>query len=173
MRRLILLRHAKSDWPDGTPDHERPLAERGREAAPVIGAYMAREGLVPDRVLVSSARRTQETWALVAPQLRSSPEVEREPRIYEASVSTLFAVVQGQQVACHTLLMVGHNPGFEDLAARLTDSGSVEARLAMSAKFPTGALAVIDLPVDRWEDVTPKSGRLDRFITPRALKTDG
>ena len=173
MRRLILLRHAKSDWPDGTPDHERPLAERGREAAPVIGAYMAREGLVPDRVLVSSARRTQETWALVAPQLRSSPEVEREPRIYEANVSTLLAVVQGQPVACHTLLMVGHNPGFEDLAARLTDSGSVEARLAMAAKFPTGALAVIDLPVDRWEDVTPKSGRLDRFITPRALKTDG
>lgn len=173
MRRLILLRHAKSDWPNGTPDHERPLAERGREAAPVIGAYMAREGLAPDRVLVSSARRTQETWALVAPQLRTTPDVEREPRIYEASLAALFAVLQAQPVDCHTLLMVGHNPGFEDLAARLVDTGSVDARLAMAAKFPTGALAVIDLPVDRWEDVAPKSGRLDRFITPRALKTDG
>lgn len=169
MRRLILLRHAKSDWPNGTSDHERPLAARGREAAPVIGAYLAREGLWPDQVLVSPARRTQETWALVAPALSTHPAVLSDPRIYEASPGTLFGVLREQPAQVHCLMMVGHNPGMESLAARLCGSGPAEARVAMAAKYPTGALAVIDLPVDRWEDVEPTTGRLDRFVTPRML----
>ncbi|WP_127089319.1 SixA phosphatase family protein [Aquabacter cavernae] len=169
MRRLILLRHAKSDWPDGIVDLERPLAARGRTAAPLMGRYLAREGLVPDRILVSPARRTRETWDLLSAEMKGLPDSASEPRIYEASAARLLAVVREQPDTAHTLLLIGHNPGFEDLADTLVQNGSVSARDAMDEKFPTGAVAVIDLPVDRWIDIAPDSGRLDRFITPRML----
>ncbi|MBA4788247.1 MAG: histidine phosphatase family protein [Rhizobiales bacterium] len=169
MRRLILLRHAKSDWPDGIADLERPLAARGRTAAPLVGRYLAREGLLPDRILVSPARRTRETWDLLGAEMAGLPEAASEPRIYEASAARLMSVVREQPDTAHTLLLIGHNPGFEDLADTLVQHGSAAARDAMDEKFPTGAVAVIDLPVDRWVDITPDTGRLDRFITPRML----
>lgn len=169
MRRLILLRHTKSDWPDGIADQERPLAVRGRDAAPRIGAYLATEGLIADLVLVSPARRTRETWELVSAQLRAMPAVRSEPRLYEAPVARLLSVVREQPAGVHTLMLVGHNPGSEDLARLLIGSGPGEARARMEEKFPTGGLAVIDLPVDDWEEAMPGRGRLDRFITPRAL----
>lgn len=172
MRRLILLRHAKSDWPDGIADLERPLAARGRAAAPLVGAYLARESLIPDRVLVSSARRTRETWELVAPCLPRLPDTENEPRIYEASCARLLAVLRDQPADVHTLMLVGHNPGMEELAETLVHEGPLLARDAMGEKFPTGAVAVIDLPIDDWSAVAPKLGRLDRFIVPRSLAAE-
>lgn len=172
MRRLILLRHAKSDWPEGIADLERPLSARGRSAAPVMGRYLAREGLVPDRVLVSPARRTRETWDLLSAEVQGMPDPVSEPRIYEASVARLLGVLREQPDACHTLLLIGHNPGFEDMADTLVQHGSSAARDAMDEKFPTGAVAVIDLPVDRWGEIVPDSGRLDRFVTPRMLSGD-
>lgn len=170
MRRLILLRHAKSDWPEGVVDQERPLAPRGRAAAPRMGAYMAAEGLIADRVLVSPARRTRETWDLVATQLPAIRIVASEPRIYEASAARLLGVVREQPREAHTLLMVGHNPGFADLSGTLAAEGSAQALMRLDEKFPTGAVAVIDLPVDDWNAVAPGIGRLDRFITPRDLE---
>lgn len=172
MRRLILLRHAKSDWPEGIADAERPLAPRGREAAPRIGAYLAQEALTPDRVLVSPARRTRETWDLVAPHLLGLPEVVSEPRIYESTAARLFAVLRQQPAASHVLMLVGHNPGLEDLAETLAGGGARPARERMQEKFPTGALAVIDLPIDDWAAIAPETGRLDRFITPRSLAVE-
>ncbi|OYW51540.1 MAG: phosphoglycerate mutase [Xanthobacter sp. 17-67-6] len=172
MRRLILLRHAKSDWSEGLPDVDRPLAPRGREAAPRVGRYLAREGLAVDHVLVSPARRTQETWELVSAELSPPPAASTEPRIYEASTARLLEIVQEQPDTCHVLMMVGHNPGFETLADLLVQSGSQIARSAMDEKFPTGAVAVIDLPVDHWSEVAPRSGRLDRFVAPRTLADD-
>lgn len=169
MRRLILLRHAKSDWPDGIADPERPLAPRGRTAAPRIGSYIAREELVADRVLVSPARRTRETWDLVAAQLPPVKVVASEPRIYDASASRLLSVLREQPKEAHSLMLVGHNPGLEDLAQMLAGGGSASHLSKMSEKFPTGALAVIDLPVDEWSAVAPATGRLDRFVTPRDL----
>ncbi|MFG1463597.1 histidine phosphatase family protein [Xanthobacter sp. DSM 24535] len=171
MRRLILLRHAKSDWPVGIVDPERPLASRGRAAAPLIGSYMAAQELVPDRVLVSPARRTRETWELLAPALpaTATATVLSEPRLYEASVNRLLGVLREQPREVHALMLVGHNPGLEDLADVLTDQGPAPARALMAEKFPTGALAIIDLPIDDWEDVAPQTGRLDRFVTPRLL----
>ncbi|MFG1426568.1 SixA phosphatase family protein [Roseixanthobacter glucoisosaccharinicivorans] len=169
MRRLILLRHAKSDWPEGIVDAERPLAQRGRAAAPVIGSYMAAQDLVPDRVLISPARRTRETWQLVAPALPASLSVASEPRLYDASVSRILSVLREQPREIHRLMLVGHNPGLEEIADVLTDQGPAATRALMAEKFPTGALAIIDLPIDDWADVMPQTGRLDRFVTPRSL----
>ncbi|MGU3493162.1 SixA phosphatase family protein [Xanthobacteraceae bacterium A53D] len=172
MRRLILLRHAKSDWPEGLADLERPLAPRGRLAAPRMGQYLANEGLIPDIVVVSPARRTQETWALVEPLLPPSMDVERDGRIYEAPTARLLTVIREQPARAHILMLVGHNPGMEGLADTLVAGGSGVARERMQEKFPTAALAVIDLPVDDWADVAEDTGRLDRFITPRALAVE-
>ncbi|SFV11518.1 phosphohistidine phosphatase [Methylobacterium sp. 174MFSha1.1] len=166
MRRLILLRHAKSDWPDGASDVDRPLAPRGQEAAPKMAAYLAEQGLVPDRVLVSPARRTQETWALVKPALGAVPD-ETVPQIYEAPVSRLLDVLRSIPDEVATALMIGHNPGFQDLA-RLLGKPS-EARRALTKKYPTAAVAVIDLSVDSWGKVEAGEGTVERFVTPKTL----
>ena len=84
MLRLLLLRHAKSDWPDGVDDHDRPLAERGRRAGPLMARYMTGEGLIPDLALISTARRTRETWELLRPVIGNGIRWREEPRIYEA-----------------------------------------------------------------------------------------
>ncbi|HEY5794144.1 MAG TPA: histidine phosphatase family protein [Bosea sp. (in: a-proteobacteria)] len=165
----MLLRHAKSNRPEGVADRERPLATRGREAAPVMGRYLADELLLPDLVLISPARRTLETWELVAPMLPEKPGTHVEPRIYEARTERLLHVVQEVEAQVKTLLMVGHNPGFEDLATLLIGHGDRYAAARMSQKFPTCGLAVIDFAIEDWRDLAPRGGRLDRFVTPASL----
>lgn len=169
MRRLMLLRHAKSNWPAGVADRDRPLAARGREAAPLMGGYLAEELLLPDLVLISPARRTVETWELVAPMLPEKPATQYEPRIYEARTSALLDVVQETAPVVKTLLMIGHNPGFEDLAQSLTGHGDRYAAARMSQKYPTCGLAVLDFAIEDWRDVAERGGRLDRFVTPASL----
>jgi phosphohistidine phosphatase len=170
MRRLLLLRHAKSDWSaGGQRDIDRVLAERGRKVAPLMGQYLARHGLRPDTVLVSSARRTRETYDFVAPAFTEAPPVAYDGRLYEAPPETLLGVVRETADAAHTLLVIGHNPGMQRLADLLIKTGDIRARQGLAEKFPTAALAVIDLPVDRWSKIAPHSGRLDRFVTPKAL----
>ena len=169
MLRLMLLRHAKSDWPDGVADHERPLARRGQEAAPTVGSYMAAEQLVPDLAVVSTARRTRQTWDLAAAAFREDVPDRFEGRIYEASPEAILAVIHATPDAVRTLLVVGHNPGFEELAGRLVGHGDRYAFARMLQKFPTAALAVIDFAVERWDAVADRGGRLDRFITPRMI----
>ncbi|ACA20481.1 putative phosphohistidine phosphatase, SixA [Methylobacterium sp. 4-46] len=168
MRRLILLRHAKSDWPDGVPDSDRPLSRRGREAAPRMAAYLAEEGLRPDHALVSPARRTQETWSLVAPALPGAAQ-ETVPALYEASAKRLLDVVRGADDAVATLLLLGHNPGLQEFGQLLLADEDRDGLRALSRKFPTAAVAVIDLAVGAWAEVAPHSGTLERFITPKAL----
>ncbi|MGY2053120.1 SixA phosphatase family protein [Methylobacterium sp. JK268] len=168
MRRLILLRHAKSDWPDGVADADRPLAARGREAAPRMAAHLAEEGLVPDRVLVSPARRTQETWDLVAPALPGLA-VETVPQIYEASAQRLLDVVRSVDDAVATVMLVGHNPGMQELGQLLLSDEDRDGLRALSRKYPTAGLAVIDLSAASWSAVGPGSGTLERFVTPKTL----
>lgn len=171
MRRLMLLRHAKSDWSTpGQRDIDRPLSARGREAAALMGRYMAQHGLVPDQALVSSARRTRETWDRLAPAFAKQPDSVYEPRLYESSPARMLEIVQAAETAIHTLLLLGHNPGMEELAAMLAASGDTDARQQMLEKFPTGALAIIDFAVDDWTEVNANGGRLDRFVLPRALE---
>jgi phosphohistidine phosphatase len=169
MRRLMLLRHAKSSWPDNIADRDRPLAVRGREAAPIMGRYLAEETLLPDLVLISPARRTLETWELVKPMLPERPATQVEPRIYEASCERLLAIVQETEADVRTLLLIGHNPGFADLAAKLTGHGDRYAAARMAQKYPTCGLAVLDFAIEDWRDLAPRGGRLDRFVTPASL----
>ena len=170
MRRLILLRHAKSARPAGVSDVDRPLAARGLRAAPLIGAHMADERLVPDLALVSPARRARETWSLVRERLGPVPE-RKDARLYEATAERLLAVVRETDPEISALLMVGHNPGFEDLATRLVGSGDRDLRERLTAGYPTAALAVIAFDGEDWRGVAVRGGRLDRFVTPRLLNS--
>ena len=171
MRRLMLLRHAKSDWSrPGLSDHDRPLNARGREAAPKIGAYMARHALVPDLVVASTATRVRETLALALAAFKSAPKVRYDARLYDAEPSALLKLLQETPPDVQGLLLVGHNPGLAELAALLVATGKTEARARLADKFPTGALAVIDVPLDDWAKLHPRSGRLDRFVVPKGLK---
>jgi phosphohistidine phosphatase len=173
MRRLMLLRHAKSDWSaPGGRDLDRALSSRGREAAPKMGAYMARHALVPDLILASPATRVAETLEHILPAFKTAPKVRREERIYESGADTLLAVIKETPKTVHSLLLVGHNPGMAELASLLIAAGDIAARQQLIEKFPTAALAVIDFPFDDWAKLHPKAGRLDRFVVPRALESE-
>ncbi len=170
MRRLLLLRHAKTERPGpGQRDRDRKLIKRGRADAPVIGAYMARHGLVPDLALVSPATRAAETWTLVAAAFGREPRVVKDERIYNATVETLIGIIRDTRDA-QMLLVVGHNPGLHDLAVRLIAAGDVETRERVVEKLPTSGLVVIDLTFDDWSKLHPSSGRLERLVTPRLIE---
>jgi phosphohistidine phosphatase len=167
MRRLMLLRHAKAVVPMGL-DIDRMLADMGREAAAVMGTYLKDEQLYPDLAVVSPARRTRETWTLVE---RAVGEVETrdEPRLYNASHERVLAVARGVEPAVSTLILVGHNPGFGELARMLVGHGDRYAFARMAKTFPTCGLAVIDFAVETWNDLEHRGGRLERFVTPGSL----
>ena len=171
MRRLMLLRHAKTERPEpGERDRDRKLTKRGRNDAPAIGAYMARHGLIPDLVVVSPAERARETWALAAPAFAKAPRVTSDERIYNASPAELIEVITEVRKA-HLLLIVGHNPGLHDLTGQLIASGDVEARERLAENLPTSGLVVIDLPFDDWSHLHAQAGRLERFVSPRLIAT--
>jgi phosphohistidine phosphatase len=171
MKRLFLLRHAKSSWDDAAlTDHDRPLALRGRRAAPRIGEHMRGEGWIPDLVLCSTARRAVETLDLVLPRLGRSPPVRHLASLYLAPPSRILARLESLADDVGSVLVVGHNPGMETLARRLAAHGSKKARDQLSEKFPTAALAVLDLDVEAWADVAGAAGRLVEFVRPRQLK---
>jgi phosphohistidine phosphatase len=171
MRRLMLLRHAKTERAEpGERDRDRKLTKRGRADASAIGAYMARHGLVPDVALVSPAKRAQETWALLAPAFAKAPKLINEERIYNAATEALIDVI-GAARGAHCLLMVGHNPGLHDVAVQLIASGDVEARERVAEKLPTSGLVVIDLAFDDWSKLHRHAGRLERFVTPKLIAT--
>jgi phosphohistidine phosphatase len=165
--RLIVLRHAKSAWPE-VADQERPLAARGRRDAPAAGRWLRDAGLVPDLVLCSPARRTRETWDLVAPFLAAPAPVRFEPRIYGADTDDLLGLLRDVPEAVRTLLLVGHNPGVQELSLALALAGAPEppSPADMRKKFPTSGIAVLRLP-GRWADTQPGAGRLTAFVVPR------
>jgi phosphohistidine phosphatase len=167
MKILTLLRHAKSGWDDpAVRDFDRPLNRRGRRAARAIGEAMRTRAMRFDHVLASPARRVVETIEEVARAYgRLSPDYE--PRIYLASAQTLIELVRGEDDRNQRLLLVGHNPGMEDLTLLLAAKGG--ARGEVEVKYPTGAVAQIALPADHWRDVEPGSGSLACFIRPRDL----
>jgi phosphohistidine phosphatase len=157
----MLLRHAKSDWPD-VPDRERPLAKRGRRDAPRIGRWLREHGYLPDVVVCSAAVRTRQTWELAAPELGGSPSVTFEPRAYAASALTLLYLVQELPSRYRAALLIAHNPGIADLATSLTENGNPDL------KFPTAAVAVLEF-TGPWPTLSPAHARLLAYTTPADL----
>jgi phosphohistidine phosphatase len=165
VRTLVLLRHAKSSWDDpALGDFERPLAPRGKRDAPKIGRFLASSGAEVDFVLCSNAVRARETWKLVAKAARFGGLVEFTDEIYEAPAERLMRLVRGLPDTAACAMLVGHNPGFEDLIRVLC---SRESR--MSVTVPTGALACVDCNADRWEGVSPAAGSLRWLVVPKIL----
>ena len=171
MPSLMLLRHAKSDWSDpGLADFDRPLNKRGRRAAPLIGRYLRKQDLLPDLVLCSSARRARQTWDGVAGELKAEVPVRYLRSLYLAPPSRLLATLQRQPKTIERLMMIGHNPGMENLAAHLAAGGSAELRARMQEKFPTAALAVFGFEAKVWSGVATGGGELLRFVVARDLE---
>ena len=170
-RTLLLFRHAKSSWSDpGLDDFDRPLAPRGVAAAPLMANFIARKGLRPDFVLCSSARRAEETWLLLAEGLGGDFEIKMLRGLYLAAPSRILeALSRGPQNA-RTIMVVGHNPGLEHLAHAMAGSGSNQKAVKrLREKFPTAALAQIDLEAASWRDVVVGEGRLVRLVRPKDL----
>ena len=164
MSRLYLLRHAKSSWSDpGLADHDRPLAPRGRRAAKAIGRYLREQDVEPALVLCSTAARTRETLERVAPTRRDTL-FERE--LYGAGASALLARLHEVPADIPSVMLIGHNPGMQDLALLLARPGP-EVR-ALEAKFPTAALATF--AVAGWSTLGPGTAELIDFVRPRDLE---
>lgn len=169
MKTLILLRHAKSGWDDPElADHDRPLAARGREAAPRMGAWLKAHGPVPDLVLCSTATRARQTLALALEVLGAEPETRFDRGLYLAGATAVLARVRRAPDEAATVMVVGHNPDFEQLARRLAATGGRAALDRLAEKYPTAGLAVIELPVERWAEAGP-GGRLIAFETPKTV----
>lgn len=172
MRQLLLLRHAKSSWDDAKlADRDRPLNERGRRAAGTMRRAMRELGLVPDLVLVSTARRTLETLEALEPW-DDQPLVEPMDSLYLANLSQLLAALNGVAETVRSVLLIGHNPGLHELAVTLAgprglESGEAGRRLAEG--FPTGALADFAIAGSWWQ-LDAGGGRLQHFLTPRSLE---
>ena len=170
MKRLSLLRHAKSDRSDpAAEDFDRGLNSRGHQAAPAMGRYLRRQKLLPDIVLCSAARRARETWELAAATLKGEIPVEYSERLYLAAPSQILRLLHQLPETAGAALLVGHNPGFHALALQLVGSGDGAVRAQLQAKFPTAALAVIDFDAERWSDLASGKGELMRFVVPRDL----
>ncbi len=169
-RQLLLLRHAKSAWPD-VADHERPLARRGRRDAPVAGRWLRAAGLVPDRVVCSTAQRARQTWQLAAAELDSSPAVSFDRRVYGTSAGELLALARQTAPGTRRLLIVGHDPAMQELtlalaSGRPSDGGALDR---VRAKFPTAAIAILEI-TGTWQELGPGQARLTAFVIPRDLR---
>jgi phosphohistidine phosphatase len=170
-RSLVLLRHAKSAWPDDVPDHERPLASRGRRDAPVAGRWLRATGSRPDQVICSTAQRTRETWQLAAAELGAPPPVSYDDRVYGATAAELLDLARQAGPEVQSLLFVGHDPGLHDLAVGLAGPGDDAALTRMRDKFPTAAIAVLTFE-GSWPELALARARLTAFVTPRDLHAE-
>lgn len=164
-----MLRHAKSSWDDpDLPDRLRPLAPRGVRAAGAMARHLRAAAVAPDLVLCSPARRAVQTWEGVAPGVPPDTAVEVDEAIYHADADELFARLRDVRSRIRSVLLVGHNPGLQDLAVDLVGSGDVGLRERLLTKFPTGALATIDVPGD-WHDLTWGAASVLALVVPREL----
>jgi phosphohistidine phosphatase len=135
-----------------------------------MGAYMAQHALIPNRSIVSAARRTRETWEDLANAFSSPPPVSYDDRLYNASADAILAVIREVGRSAPTLLVIGHNPGLHEIARFLVATGNVEAREMLNEALPTAGLVIIDFTGENWHKLHVNSGRLDRFVTPRSLR---
>ncbi|MBK6467539.1 MAG: histidine phosphatase family protein [Rhodobacter sp.] len=165
MKRLILTRHAKSSWDDPmTPDHDRPLNERGKAAAADLGQWLASRGHVPDEVLCSDALRTRATVSGIAPALPGTPLLELKPALYHAGPDVMMAVLKHARGDC--VMVIGHNPGIAEFAHRLVSKTPMSSEFT---RYPTGATLVVDFAIDAWSEVAFGQGVTVDFVVPREI----
>ena len=169
---ILLLRHAKSSWSDDElSDHDRPLSRRGERAAALMADFIAAKAPRPDLILCSTANRTRQTLAPLAKRLgEPSPPVSLERSLYLASEETLLERLHDLPSEVARVLLIGHNDGIGLLAERLAGRGKVAALLALQQKFPTGALAFLRAPIERWPELAEGTAELRRFVRPRDLE---
>ncbi|GGW99470.1 SixA phosphatase family protein [Streptomyces lomondensis] len=170
LRRLVVLRHAKSAWPVDVADHERPLAPRGRRDAPAAGRALAEADCLPDLALCSTAVRARRTWDLAAAQWGTPPPVRYDRRLYAAGAPGLLAVVHEVPAEVETLLLIGHNPGLEELVLALAGDGLDDSLERVRTKFPTSAIAVLSWRGTTWRALTPGTALLTSVTVPRGAK---
>jgi phosphohistidine phosphatase len=176
--RLMLLRHAKAEKAEpGMRDRERRLTPRGCDDAQRIGAYMAHHALTPDLALVSPAQRARQTWEFLLQGLQeglgsgsTQLAVDFDEGLYNASARSGLEILMESGGTAGALLVIGHNPGLHEIAGLLIAAGDVEARERLNEGLPTAGLAVIDFAGNDWRALHPRSGRLERFVTPRLIK---
>lgn len=170
MKKLLVLRHGKSSWDDpDIPDQERPLTERGRQAARRMSKYLKDKRLEPSLVMCTSALRARQTLELLTPAFPKGATINIEPRLYSASGDELITRLRRVSQAAPAVLMVGHNPAMQELVLTLA---SENAKLdSIRKKFPTAALAVLDAEIDEWKDLRPSGATLVDFVTPKGLRS--
>jgi phosphohistidine phosphatase len=171
LKSLYLLRHAKSSWdkPD-LADHDRPLASRGQRAAARMAVHIRTANVHPELVLCSSAVRALQTYRAIAPALAPSVELSVEDALYGASWADLLERLQVLPERVGTVLLIGHNPAMHELAIELAGDGAAAALAQLGEKFPTGALASLDVP-GQWEALEPGQAHLESLIVPRDLSS--
>jgi phosphohistidine phosphatase len=163
-RRLLLVRHAKAA--QGGVDVDRPLTKRGIRQAAAIGAWLEQAGLVPDRVVVSPARRAAQTWERAGAPLEPAPQLIVDERIYDNTVESLLEAIREAPGDVRTLAVVGHNPSIAELTDVLDDGkGSADARRDLEAGFPTAGVAVFDVP-SSFDAIAPGQATLSAFTRP-------
>jgi phosphohistidine phosphatase len=165
-RNLHLLRHAKSDWDDPSmADIDRPLASRGRKAARAIGRHLKKSSIKPELILCSPARRARQTLELMVEAYEAMPKIKFEAWLYAASLNSLLVNMRKLPPETASVMVIGHNPGLEELATTLAATGADLDRLR--DKFPTGALASLRVP--EWGSLAPGCAELAAFVVPRDL----
>jgi phosphohistidine phosphatase len=174
MKRLYILRHAKAaPGEPGQDDHARALTLRGVADAEAVARYLNKNGAEPERVLVSTSARTVQTADLVLRELVSPPRADYRDGLYLAEAGKILAMIQGLPARTGAVMVIGHNPGLEELATLLAREPvrrkERERRDVLEEKFPTCALAVLDFDIERWRDIQPGEGALVDFVRPRDL----
>ena len=170
MKTLTLLRHAKAGWDDPVQrDFDRPLNAKGRRAAQTIGRHLKSQGCHFDHIIASPATRVQQTLTEAGDAYGEAFQANWDRRVYLASAATLLDLVRELPDSATTALMVGHNPGLEDLVLLLVPSARVGLRDAVEEKYPTASIAELSAEVDHWADLTEGGATLSRFTRPRDL----
>ncbi|HEX3676630.1 MAG TPA: histidine phosphatase family protein [Sphingomicrobium sp.] len=170
MKHLAILRHAKSSWDDPhLEDFNRPLNDSGWKAARRMGRELEKRDMKFDLVIASPAARVRETIDGLTHRLRLNVEIRFEPRMYAACEEMLLKIVRDIREGAHAPLLVGHNPGLQQLLVALTHKDPDDLRSRVQEKFPTAALATIELPTHRWSEVMPATGKITELILPKEL----
>jgi phosphohistidine phosphatase len=172
MRRLFLVRHAKAELSVGRDDYARKLTERGRTDAKRVAKALAARRFLPDVLIHSGAARAKETAEIFASEWGNNVALEKDAHLYDASLTTLLAHARALADAHKSVGLVGHNPGFGELATALTGSGAEPERRRLATKYPTSAVAVLDFSIERWKEVERNSGMLALYLTPADLEAD-